>query len=180
MSDALQVALHDIADDATICAVYRLWDEKRGQRFAPTPAEMDVFALPRTALSNVVIVDVVDGGRRFRFRLIGSYVVSASGTDFTGRFTDEVLSGWMRDTVLAQYRAVAEKKRPGYAVAEFKPTSIRPIKNRRLALPLSSDGVAVDRLLLVSRASAPWLLQGDLLDIALASNPEVVRSFVMI
>jgi hypothetical protein len=180
MTDAVQVAMRDIAEDATISAVYRLWEERRGGRAAPSPTDMDVFALPRSAVSHVVTVDVIDGGARFRFRVIGSRVVIASGTDFTGRYVDEALSGWMRDTVVEQYRAVVSACRPGYAMAEFGRDGWQPTKNRRLALPLSSDGETVDRLLLVSRASAPWILQGDLLNLALASDPEIVRSFTLI
>lgn len=180
MDDAQQAAMRDIAEEPAISAVFRLWEEMRGSRFAPSATDMDVLALPRAALSGVVTVDVIDGGARFRFRVVGSKVVAASGADFTGKYLDEALSGWMLETVLEQYRAVVLHRRPGYALAEFVQGRQKPVKNRRLALPLTSDGESVDRLLLVSRASAPWILQGDLLNIALTSDPEIVRSFTIL
>ena len=171
----------DIAGDSMLAGVYRVWDEKRRERFAPAPADIGMLDLPPTALGNIIIVDVLGGGERFRFRLVGSKVATSSGSDFTGRYVDEALSGWMRDTVQEQYRAVVAQKRPGYAVVAFgRGDGRESVRNRRLALPLSSDGVAVDRLLLVSKASSTRLLQDDLLNIALNSEPLTVRSFIMI
>ncbi len=181
MDDAQRNAMADIAGDAMLAGVYRVWDEKRRERFAPGPADIGMLDLPPSALGNIIIMDVLRGGERFRFRLIGSKIAASSGSDFTGKYVDEALSGWMRDTVQEQYRTIVTQKRPGYAVVAFGRGDQREsVRNRRLAMPLSSDGVTVDRLLLVSKASSTRLLQEDLLNLALNSEPLTVRSFIML
>ena len=170
----------EIAADPMLAAVLDVWETKRGGRFAPHPSEIDAFALPASALPRIVIVDVIDGGARFRFRLVGTGVAQSSGSDHTGKYVDEALSGAVLAAVLHQYRTVVREKRPAYAVAELRLEGGQSAKNSRLAVPLSLDGTQVGRLLLVSRTTSDWMLRGDLQNVEREHTSVVVRSFTVL
>ncbi|WP_162917555.1 PAS domain-containing protein [Dongia deserti] len=65
------------------------WLEKRGARLFPSKAEIDPVEF-RYVLGYVTLVDVERDPRRYRFRLDGSILVELSGTDYTGRYLDEL------------------------------------------------------------------------------------------
>lgn len=54
------------------------WRSKRGSRLMPARADIDPIEIP-TLLPIIGLVDVLDGGARFRFRLLGTEVVDAAG-----------------------------------------------------------------------------------------------------
>src|SRR5579863_9702970 len=69
------------------------WEAKRGSRRMPRRRDLDpLHDIPRL-LPNVQLADVIDGGRRFRMRVVGSRIVEALGRDGTGKFLDETLTG---------------------------------------------------------------------------------------
>jgi hypothetical protein len=173
-------AREQIAADPVLAVVLALWESKRGERFAPHPSELDAFVLPPTVLPRVVLVDVINGGARFRFRLVGSAVALSSGADYTGRYVDEALSGPVRDSVLGHYATVVRERRPAFAVAEYRVPGEQNVKNSRLAVPLTLTGQTVDRLLLVSRVVSDWLLQGDLRNLEREHGQEAVRTFTVL
>src|SRR5581483_3571845 len=150
-ADRKRAALAEIAGDPVLAAVLDLWEEKRGERFAPHPSELDAFILPAAVLPRIVLVDVIDGVARFRFRLIGSAVALSSGADYTGQYVDEALSGTVKKAVLGHYGMVVRERRPAYAVAAYRVPGGQNVRNSRLAVPLSLTGGSVDRLLLASR-----------------------------
>jgi hypothetical protein len=180
IEDLRQVALTEIAGDQMLGGVFAVWEAKRDGKFAPHPSDVGALALPVAALPRVVLVDAMDDGVRFRFRLVGSAVALSSGTDFTGKFVDEALTGWVPNAVVADYRRVVTEKRPAYAVAQIRLPDGQVVRNSRLALPLSSDGAAVDRLMLVSRTTADWLLRADLQNLAAEHTEGTTRSVVLL
>ena len=175
-----RAAMEDIAADPVLTAVLQTWEAKRGAKFAPHPTEMDAFALPPAVLPRIVLVDVVEGGLRFRFRLVGSAVALSSGADYTGQYVDEALSGAVRDSVLQHYGTVVRDRRPAYAVAAYRLPGGETVKNSRLAVPLTLNGDAVDRLLLASRVISDWLLRGDLRNLERTHGHEAVRTFTVL
>ena len=76
-------------DDDRLRRLFAYWAEKRGDRRFPTKAEIDPVEFPYI-LGYVTLVDVEREPRRYRFRLDGSILVALSGTDYTGRYLDEL------------------------------------------------------------------------------------------
>ncbi|HLG86107.1 MAG TPA: hypothetical protein VKZ79_02810 [Alphaproteobacteria bacterium] len=172
--------MEQIAGDPVLAAVLALWESKRGERFAPHPSELDAFVLPPIVLPRVALVDVIEGGARFRFRLVGSAVALSSGVDYTGRYVDEALSGPVKESVLRHYAAVVRERRPAFAVAEYRVPGEQNVKNSRLAVPLTLTGETVDRLLLASRVISDWLLQSDLRNLERQHGHEARRTFILL
>lgn len=76
-------------DDSRLRRLFAYWLEKRGDRPFPAKAEIDPVEFSYI-LGYVTLVDVERDPRRYRFRLDGSILVALSGTDYTGRYLDEL------------------------------------------------------------------------------------------
>ena len=63
------------------------WEKKRGMRLAPCRADVDPVEL-RMHLPNIFMVDVLDGGADFRYRLIGAAIVAGLGRALPDRLFD--------------------------------------------------------------------------------------------
>ena len=74
-------------DDPILGPALAYWIDKRGSRLLPSRRDIDPVEIPPKILPHLQIIDVVDGGARFRYRLIGTATVDAYGEDFTGRYT---------------------------------------------------------------------------------------------
>jgi hypothetical protein len=76
-------------DDDRLRRLFAYWLDKRGDRPFPAKAAIDPVEFPYI-LGYVTLVDVEREPRRYRFRLDGSILVELSGTDYTGRYLDEL------------------------------------------------------------------------------------------
>ena len=127
--------------------VHAYWLAKRGQRRMPSRCDIEPTEIPRL-LRNLMLIDVLYDPIRFRYRLIGTNVVDATGENRTGRCFDCVDFFAANPVVRKQYLAAVTT---GEAVHSMEPfyrlDNRREYEVERLLLPLSSDGVAVDMIL---------------------------------
>jgi hypothetical protein len=79
----------DLRDNPKFRDLKAYWNAKRGARAMPRRADIDPLDL-RTHLGGLVIVEVLAGPERFRFRLVGTKVVEAYGRDSTGKTVEQV------------------------------------------------------------------------------------------
>ncbi len=142
--------------------LYHYWHGKRAGRLWPAGADIDTADLG-PMLPYVILVDVLQDGRYFRFRLIGADV--AIGVDPTGKLQHEELpEGIYRDHISALFRRGAAGpgalySRSSYGYAEIEgPRSIS-----RLFMPLAGDGLAIDMMLIgqtaersLSKGQSTW------------------------
>lgn len=120
-------------------AVYDFYASRRGGRTMPTRADIDPVDMPRFVLPQLVLMEVFDGGARFRWRLVGTAVVSRFGRDATGRFHDEVLGGEYLVFVASLIRHVCRCQVPVYSHAVFRWDAGRTMTTSRLYLPLGDE-----------------------------------------
>jgi hypothetical protein len=124
-----------------------LWAYWAGKlRAGSLPARKDISPQQlRPWLGNLLLLDVIDGGRDFQYRLHGAKLVQLFGADLTGRFVSKLPLKNV-DALLEEGREAVSNRNIVYIedgiVAEK--TFIRISK---LILPLASDGAAVDMLL---------------------------------
>ncbi len=143
--------------------LYRYWDDKRGDRYAPARGDIDPLDMPGL-LSNIWMMDVTGAPRSdevpaapgqmteaekpgFRMRLMGTGLVEAFGADLTGATFDAFFKGPGASEIYADYCAVLRTWRPHYAVHSGDWAERGFITYSRLVLPLSDDGLCVDRLI---------------------------------
>jgi len=127
--------------------IHAYWLAKRGQRRMPSRQDIDAVEIPRL-LPNLMLIDVFHDPLRFRYRLIGTRVVDATGEDRTGRCFDSVDFIAANPIVREQYAACVASGEPVHSLEPFyRRDSGTAYDVERLLLPLSSDDATVDVIL---------------------------------
>lgn len=126
--------------------LHAYWTAKRGARFAPARADIDPVEIPRL-LPHLMLIDVIEGGARFRYRLAGTEIENRFGCPMVGRRIDELMRGRYAEYVLSLYRELLTRRRPIYSESGYGRQEDSLLYTRRLMLPLSSDGASVDMVL---------------------------------
>jgi hypothetical protein len=127
--------------------IYGYWLAKRRQRRMPSRRDIDPTDIPKL-LPNIMLIDVARDPFRFRYRLIGTNVVDATGENRTGKDFNVVDFIAANPTVKQEYITVATTGEPLHSFEPFyRFDTRREYDVDRLLLPLSSDGVTVDMIL---------------------------------
>lgn len=127
-------------------ALYDYWNERRAGRAMPTRTAIDPIDIPRL-LPNLLLLDVEPGAGRLKIRVAGTTVVEMYGSDYTGRYLDEIDFGDRRAAVLHDYSTCLQTRQP--YVSEHSFWTVRAVSYRieRVILPLSDDGETVSQLI---------------------------------
>ena len=112
----------------------------------PARRDIDAVRIPEL-LPFVLLVDVLDDGADFRYRLMGEHVVRNNGRSLTGRLLSDLLAeNPAQQDVVALYREIVT----GCLPVRRRLVGRTPAGEvRRLELwgaPLSDDGATVDTL----------------------------------
>lgn len=134
-------------DHPRLVGLHRFWKSKCGSRAMPSRADFRPEEL-QPFLGFIVLVDV-ETPRRFRFRLVGTEIVSSYGFEITGQYTDIVQPFSYRRMIERHYGQAADETRPMVHRMNFS-EGARVHDLVRLTLPLSEDGVRVNMLMLAS------------------------------
>jgi PAS domain-containing protein len=122
------------------------WTALAAGRTMPGMQEIDALAL-RPALGYIALLDIVDNGRDFRYRLYGTILSAVAGFDMTGRLASEhKASAHITLFYMASYRAAVTRGRP--FLTEHRPGSTQIAKGwHRLVLPFAGADGSVQRFL---------------------------------
>ncbi len=131
-------------DDDRLRRLYAYWAEKRGERRFPTKAEIDPVEFPYI-LGYVTLVDVERAPRRYRFRLDGSILVALSGTDYTGRYLDELPGEQYVAFIRETYDRVVDSGEP-YRYRKNGLFDQQHFSEETIILPLGDSPTQVDML----------------------------------
>ena len=129
-----------------LAALLEYWLSLRKGDDLPPADSIDPLCM-RRALGYVLLVDAVDEGRDFRYRLFGSAVAAVSGFDMTGRLLSEHgASAYLREFALALYRAAMQRRESVFCT--YSPSgTVATACWHRVALPLTNRSGAVSRFL---------------------------------
>ncbi|MAN78985.1 MAG: hypothetical protein CMM77_00820 [Rhodospirillaceae bacterium] len=126
--------------------VYRYWTALRGTRFAPAWDDFRLVDLPAHIIPYIRVVDVIDGGRDFKYRFWGTGLGAVRALDRTGGYLSEVDSP-RTATALAEYRQiVTEKTGAAYIYKAHGGEHRASLHAPSIRLPLSSDDETVDKI----------------------------------
>jgi hypothetical protein len=122
------------------------WTALAAGRAMPGTAEIDALAL-RPALGYIALLDVVNSGRDFRYRLYGTILAAVAGFDMTGRLASEhKASAHITHFYMASYRAAVTRGRPLFT--EHRPGSTQITRGwHRVVLPFAGADGSVQRFL---------------------------------
>lgn len=130
------------------------WDYLRGHAALPRYSQIDPLDM-QEALGFLMLLEVLDGGADYRYRLYGSKVADRSGIDMTGRrLSDFEIEPLTKRFFIAGYRAVIRRREPLATVHAHAP-KIAISSTMRLILPLADETDAISRLL-VGNIPGSW------------------------
>lgn len=135
----------DEIGDERLVELYRYWLVKKGERELPGRCDIDPVEIP-DLLPYLLLTEIVDGGRRLRYRLAGTEVERFFGRPMTGRFVDELLKQHYRAYLEDLYAEMIRRRSPVYSESAYKHRD-NPLRTRRLMLPLSTQGREIDMAL---------------------------------
>ncbi len=85
----------------------------------PLKSGFELLRIPAPILPTTHVVDVLDGGRAYRYRFWGSGFRAYLGYDGTGMSTDDLMPVEIRDPVRKAYLDVVNARRPLAMLSEF-------------------------------------------------------------
>ena len=138
-------------DDPILGPTLGYWHAKRGGRAMPRKTDIDPVEIAPKVLPNLQIIEVIDGGARFRYRLVGTALVDAWGKDFSGRIADELFPDDRLNFVQSIYRTVCATKMPFFSCNKYHTPKDLDLFSMRIYMPLSDDGESVSHILGVMR-----------------------------
>jgi hypothetical protein len=145
----LRIALFFVSESppeirhAKLRDLWLYWAAKKGPglpgRAAIQPEEMRDF------LGHLLLMDVVEGGADFRYRLHGTSLISLFGGDLTGQLVSSLVVEGVTDLLDEARRVVSS--RAHYYLEETVIAEKRHLRVSKLILPLAANGRDVDMLL---------------------------------
>jgi hypothetical protein len=138
---------YDFLSDRILGPAFDYWQAKCGARAMPRRRDIDLTDIPPPLLPNLQITDLIDGGARIRYRLVGTAIVDAYGAELTGKYFDQIFSGSRLEHVKANYRMICIEKRPLLVCSRYVSARDTHLFCARLVMPLSEDGVDVNQCL---------------------------------
>lgn len=130
------------------------WRMHRAGGRLPGVDMVEPFAL-KPALGYIMLLDVLDDGWDYRYRLYGTNIAQRLGQDLTGRRTSDISKrAFTGSFYIAGYRAVLARRAPLFTVSA-SPRYVAAVDWWRLALPLAGPDGAIARLL-VGNVPGDW------------------------
>jgi len=122
------------------------WTGLRKDDGLPRAGDIDPLNM-RPALGYVLLLDIVEGGLDFRYRLFGTILAAVSGFEMTGKLMSEhPTSPYILDFYRATYRAALQRREP-LATVHSPPVAVSTTIWHRLILPFADRDGAVVRLM---------------------------------
>jgi hypothetical protein len=126
--------------------VLEYWREAAAAVGTPSVRMIDPVRLA-PALGYILLVDVLEGGRDFSYRLFGSIIGSVSGFDMTNKpLSRHPASAYIREFSMALYRAVIVRREPVWSL--YGPAmAVNTAAWERIILPLVDEAGDICRFL---------------------------------
>jgi hypothetical protein len=131
-----------------VAAMRAYWTRKRGERALPRRQDI-VPAEIKEWLPSVLLVDAIEGGADFRYRLVGLRLHQFFPTVPTGKLMTEALTPFGKDTIeitLKTYRSVMTLREPLRIKGDGAWYGQEPKYFEAILTPLSDDGVNVNMI----------------------------------
>jgi hypothetical protein len=144
----------------TLAVLLDYWNAKRGARQMPARKDIRPNEL-REHLGWVNLVDVLPGGRDFRYRLIGTLVTEYFLAESTGQTVSQAFARWgsaVQSTVLQLFSATARNRKVIYASGAPNTLARGFEAYESLFFPLSDDGETVNVIMNVFVFDRPDVL----------------------
>lgn len=140
-------AVSSVIQSPAVRAIYELWRSKRAAAGGLVlRADIDPIDIGARNLPHVAIIELLEDGD-LRYRLVGGHILEYIGYDFSGWRVSEYYRDKPDDGSPEDYHTAIAERRPMHSRANLIADGRSYVIYERLILPMSSDGIRVDRLL---------------------------------
>jgi hypothetical protein len=150
-----QIVHAALPDEAapSLRSLYALWESRRRGRRVPARQDIDVLEL-RPWLGWLTVMDMVDDGADFIYRIFGTSQAAQIGIDLTGRHASTCPA--VTQSFLNRLREAGRTARPIFGVRVIE-VSARGYAYRwqRLILPLTRQTEAIDTFMILAAPVEP-------------------------
>ena len=170
----------DYRNDPILGTALDYWEEARGARFAPRRADIQPTRF-RAQLRHMQFIDVVDEGGsalRFRYRMMGTKLVENFGSEFAGKFVEELFDKDKCGVLNKLYASVCDARRPLFVHCKYRAIKGLEFSSDRLYFPLSEDGEAVTMIMAVLLFHSPYDFAGEWAEAEIDSDSIRVEAVV--
>lgn len=122
-----------LAADSILVSALEHWLRRQTASGLPGADLVDPLQLPRGILPYILLVDFC--GDRIHYRLVGTVMCERWGSDITGKYLDEIMSGEYGDYVGGLYYCCRDSRLPVFSESRFRWDIGRVLRTRRLMLP---------------------------------------------
>ena len=145
--DAVELPLDSAELDPELKAALHYWHSKRGDRPAPTRADIDPVDIA-PLLPRVMLVDVSTDPLDFRFRLAGTGIFKIHGAELTNKRALDLEPQCYAALTHRLYSEAVTRRAP-LAYRLLIEVETRRSAYTRIILPLSDSGAEINRLMTV-------------------------------
>ena len=138
---------------AAVAAALRYWRSKSVAPSIPSRSQIDPLEM-RQFLSKVLMIDV-ESDREFTYRLCGTHVAAINGKDLTGQRASELNLGASSQQFIEVYRRAIRSTEPVLFTGRLWWQDRQWVGFEQIILPLSTDGLKVDKLMCVIDCNLP-------------------------
>jgi hypothetical protein len=135
-----------------VCEALAAWERARQGR--PMPSRIDMSPrVMRGFLKHTALIQVLDGGRDFRYRVVGDAVIIQQGVALNGMTTTDLdarIPGYGAQLARAYARVLRHRTPLAYRGLYFRPADKHTFSHESIMAPLGDDGEAVDHLIVVA------------------------------
>jgi hypothetical protein len=135
-------------NDPILSPALAYWVDKCGTHTMPLKRDIDPTEISPKLLPHLQIMDVLDGGTRFRYRLVGTALVQTYGKDYTGAFADELVSGDRLRFIHDVYQSVCKTKKPIFSHNRYQTVRDTDLVANRIYMPLADNNATEVRYIL--------------------------------
>jgi hypothetical protein len=135
-----------------VCEAFATWQRLCGGRRFPSRADMSPRAM-RGFLKNMTLVQVLDGGQDFRYRVSGDAVNLQQGMNLQGVTLTEIDARIPHygSHLRKLYQRVLRRREPlAYRGLYYRPADQHTFSHESIMAPLSDDGETIDHLIVVA------------------------------
>ena len=129
--------------------IHDYWQQKRGDRIAPSWSDIDLMDFPAKAISRVCVVNVDPDTTDFTYRFWGTAITGMHHYDLTGKSVLNLKPAEYAETIYQQYKTVYDSKELRAFLTEIPLASGLFAYYAVIRLPLSSNGQDIDMILSV-------------------------------
>jgi hypothetical protein len=136
--------------DPRLARLAALWREHARDGHLPERSELGPESLHAIGLlPNVMLIEVIDGGARFRYRLVGTEITTTVGRDATGWFLDELHNPDVLKNRVASLHWVMRERRPLRTADRHDAPGKEYLAYEALSAPLGNGGDEVALIMVV-------------------------------